>query len=464
MPLDSGATALLHADPANAVTARRHAHDAVVRDFATRRGGHFLVVSRSQHFYLNLRNAAVRFLSLPEACVRPVWPPETIHQELAAFKQAGIPSVCFIDCDATEGLCAELLAAIRKEHPEARIIILAFEMTRDRLVYLHEEGADNVLVLPASADALIERVAFTIHPPGPEADLFQSGHEAVRNKAYSEAAAIASRILAAKPGSPGGLILLGDALRGMGHSQEALEAYGKAARGETLFLAPLARMAQVHHEEGHLGREIEFLEKLSELSPLNAGHKVAIGANHLRLGDRENAHKAFEEAYRTASGRELNTPSMVSRAIAEQCLEFAPDYSERYFRRALGEQAGRPAKAGVDIMNRLGLALRRQGKWEEAVTEYSKALKMAPDNATLLFNIAMAYSEGGKPGDAARILDRVLDSEPDFCERNPKACVNAAMAYRKAGRPADARRLIETALEKEPELREAREMLQSLAQ
>ncbi|MFZ5426946.1 MAG: tetratricopeptide repeat protein, partial [Thermodesulfobacteriota bacterium] len=81
-----------------------------------------------------------------------------------------------------------------------------------------------------------------------------------------------------------------------------------------------------------------------------------------------------------------------------------------------------------------------------------------------LFNIAMAYSEGGKPGDAARILDRVLDSEPDFCERNPKACVNAAMAYRKAGRPADARRLIETALEKEPELREAREMLQSLAQ
>jgi len=464
MPFDTGTAALLHADPANAISARRHAHDAVVRDFATRRGGHFLVVSRSQHFYLNLRNAAARFLSLPETCVRPVWPPEAIHGELAAFGKAGVPSVSFIDCDATEGLCAELLASIRKEHPEARVIILAFEMTRDRLVYLHEEGADNVLVLPASPDALIERVAYTLHPPGPAADLFEAGHEAIANKAYSEAAAIASRILAARPGSPGGLILLGDALRGMGHSEEALKAYSRAARGEALFLAPLARMAELHHEEGHLGREIEFLEKLAELSPLNAGHKVAIGANHLRLGDREAAHQAFEEAYRTASGKEQNTTHLVSRAIAEQCLEFAPDYSERYFRRALGELAGRPAKTGVDVMNRLGLALRRQGKWEEAVTEYSKALKMAPDNATLLFNIAMAYSEGGKPEDAARILDRVLTAEPDFCKRNPKACVNAAMAYRKAERPGDARRLLETALEMEPKLQEARETLPSLTE
>jgi len=464
MQSDADTPVLIQPDPAGPVSVRRHAHDAVVRDFVAKRGGHFLVVSRSQHFYLNLRNSAVRFLSLPESCVRPVWPPEALHQELSAFEKAGTPSLCFMDCDATEGLCAELLASIRKDHPNARVIILAYEMTRNRLVFLHEEGADNVLVLPVSPDTLIERAAWTIHPPGPLGELFESGQQAIRDKDYAKAAGIASGILRARPASPGGLLLLGDALRGMGHPVDALQAYTKAARGEGLFLEPLARIAQVHHEEGHLGEEIEFLEKLAELSPLNAGHKVAIGANYLRLGDKDNAHKAFEEAYRAASGKEINFPAMVSRDIAEHCLDFAPDYSERYFRRALGEQPDRSPKGGVEVMNRLGLALRRMGRWEEAVEEYSQALKISPENPTLLFNIAMAYREGGKHEDAARILDRVLAGEPGFCDRNPRACCNVASAYREAGRTDKARSVLESVLQREPDLAEARDMLKTLVE
>ena len=64
----------------------------------------------------------------------------------------------------------------------------------------------------------------------------------------------------------------------------------------------------------------------------------------------------------------------------------------------------------------LGLAYYRQGKLDEAVTEYKKALTINPDDAKTHSNLGVAYGEQGKYDLEIASFQKVIAINPDDAE------------------------------------------------
>ncbi|MFQ5561850.1 MAG: tetratricopeptide repeat protein, partial [Nitrospinota bacterium] len=94
--------------------------------------------------------------------------------------------------------------------------------------------------------------------------------------------------------------------------------------------------------------------------------------------------------------------------------------AEFFFRESLkqvGENMSEQEKEGaVHTYNRLGIALRRQGKWAEAVKEYEQAVKIGPNNEVLYYNLGKAHLEGGQRPEARKCFQKALLIDPEFQE------------------------------------------------
>src|SRR5436190_23352452 len=62
----------------------------------------------------------------------------------------------------------------------------------------------------------------------------------------------------------------------------------------------------------------------------------------------------------------------------------------------------------------LGIALKEQGKLDEAVTAYRQAISINPDYVEVHLNLGNALQERGKLDDALASYDRALAMKPDF--------------------------------------------------
>jgi tetratricopeptide (TPR) repeat protein len=68
------------------------------------------------------------------------------------------------------------------------------------------------------------------------------------------------------------------------------------------------------------------------------------------------------------------------------------------------------------VFNELGIELRKKGLLEEAITNYQKALALAPDDWILFYNLARALFEKGELSLAKEKLNSALLIKPDFEE------------------------------------------------
>jgi tetratricopeptide (TPR) repeat protein len=65
------------------------------------------------------------------------------------------------------------------------------------------------------------------------------------------------------------------------------------------------------------------------------------------------------------------------------------------------------------IHNNLGAALARQGKLTEAITHFQKFLEVNPDSAEVLGNLIRALVQSGRSADAVGVLEGILRTHPD---------------------------------------------------
>jgi tetratricopeptide (TPR) repeat protein len=158
----------------------------------------------------------------------------------------------------------------------------------------------------------------------------------------------------------------------------------------------------------------------------------------------------------------MDSLSRVSREIAQICLDMAPELSERYLRRTLEAKKGFLDKDDIETFNRLGITLRKQGRWEDAIKEYRKALKISPQDGNLYYNIAMAHVEGKQFLDAHNFLDKALSLNPDIYKAGEAVCLNIATIYRRAGRRELVAEYLKKALELNPDSSKAAALLREI--
>ena len=355
-----------------------------------------------------------------------------------------------------------MLKWLKERFKDILVIILSLEVSAHSLAQYHEAGANNFITKPASPNVLVEKLAFTVEPQSEFQALVRQGKDFLEYNDFENALDTAQVILSIKPNSAVGFMIMGDALKGLARRQEALEAYKSAEASAYMYLEPLKRILDFYEEENNEQGMLEYLRKLDKISPNHLERKLGLGKLLIKRGKAEDAERHLTAALDLAAQEGAAKVSAVDLEIAEQYLNVDPAISEQYFRSSIKAARSSPDALKPLVFNRLGLALRKQGKWQEAVKEYQEAEKLSPEDENIQFNMAMALAEGHDWMAAADRLDRALALNPEFHKDHKMVSYNMGAIYSQAGLPRKARPLLEHVQAIEPGFKDVERLLAEL--
>ncbi|MBI5637803.1 MAG: tetratricopeptide repeat protein [Nitrospinae bacterium] len=286
------------------------------------------------------------------------------------------------------------------------ILMVTCEMGSAEVMQAGEAGVNGYIVKPFVAKTLeekIQAVLATRAAPPEHVRLLKAGEELALRGEYEEALAIFERAKILRE-SARIHVSIGETRELTGEDAKAHESYNAAIALNPLFLKAHLRSAALYEKQGNLDAALAAFKKVVEISPNNPRRHFSIGNIHLKKGDIVKAKEAYTLAVRQEAA--------MASEIAEELLKHGKDdMAEHFFRTSLQKQAN-----NVHVYNRLGISLRRQGKWKEAILEYETAIKIDPKDAGIHFNIGKACVEGGQRERAYQAFRKALDLDPTLTE------------------------------------------------
>lgn len=436
--------------------------ERTVVDFVQKGGGHFVAVTEDNSFTSLLKSLLNKQLALAESCVTTVLDETRIVKDIQKAHASGRKVLVFIERFLQRKDISFLIQQIKNAYDGVKIVVLSSEVDKQSVAFLHEIGADNFIAKPISLNNLVEKIASTIKPQSKFGEIVDKGKALLAKGAFETAQQLAEKLLQLKPGSAAALMILGDSLHGQGRKQEAVEAYLAAKNGAPLYMEPLNKLVAFYRSEGNPDKELEYLEALDELSPLNVERKVEIGGVHLDMGNKDRAEDVFDSAIKQARKQAAIRIKDISQRIGDIYVKSDPIKAEAYYRKALESVQGPHSLEEIRIYNQIGLTLRRQGRWKEALEEYNKALLIAPEDENIHYNMAMAFSEGKRYAEALKTVRKALGINPEFYLQSAVVCHNIAVVFLKSKETAAGRRFLEESLKLDPDFDSSRKMLKQL--
>lgn len=424
--------------------------------------GHFICVTHDVQFTTLLRNTLLKHLGVgPDTLTATVDPDHVLRIIRDTCARYSMP-VIFLERSMDGRDMGFMVRQIKNAFTELRIIMLTADADQQRLVLLHEIGADNFITKPISINALIEKMAFTIKPQSKLGQLVDTARTLIQQNNPQQALRVCKQVLEMKANSAAGLLLIGDAFKAMGKLDRAREAYEEASHNAEMYLEPLRRLATLYGELGDTAKRLHYLERLDQLSPLNVERKVDMGEIYLGMGNPEAASKLFESAVNLATREASNYIGEVAARVAAFYADNDPEQSEKFLRRALDAKGQFLTKDDIVTFNRLGILLRNQGKWREALEEYRKAVRVAPDDENLYYNMGMACAEGREFREAQAHMLKALMLNPDLPRTGASIGYNIGIIFFQSGGRSKAVECLKAALECDPNYAPAQKALEQL--
>jgi tetratricopeptide (TPR) repeat protein len=431
-------------------------------EFIERDSGHYVVLSDDSHFLKILENGVRRHLPGARSCVSVAADVREAHRILSAQIKNNKRPFLFVERFLKARATTDFIESVKGMHKDLLCIVLSSEVEKGMLVYLYEVGADNFIIKPLSEETLVEKVALTLKPQTKIGDLIEQAKRAIEDQREDEAIKITEQILDLKPNSAAALMLRGDCFSRLGNKDKAVESYKQAHTSARMFIEPLKRLAGFYSQEGDLRTQIEYLDKLDKLSPMNVRRKLELGQLHLEAGSAQEAERYFDEAMGAATREAQSTLADVATNIVELCTEKEAAIAEKFCRKALELKKEMLSSADLEIFNRLGIALRRQGKWKEAVTEYVRAMKIAPKDPVLHYNMCMAMMEGKEYREALKELKKALRYDPQFFAGSASIIFNIALVFLHNGDAKQAKEYFRLSISTDPHFKAAGRMLSQM--
>ncbi len=409
-----------------------------VLDFLEDRNGLFLVISQDKTFFQNFRNSFYKELEIDLKRIRIVSNIRRGLEEIRVYMEYQKQPFLFIESVMEGRSSLSFIEELKSEFKDLFIIVLMTDVDEPLVTQFVEAGADNFITKPVSVNVLVEKLANTIEPPDLIGKMVREGKERIKKVEFALAYGVARDILEKKPGSPAGLMIMGDALKGLSKHEDALKMYLKAMTNAPLYLEPLKKLVAFYKEEGDMDGALRYLEKIDKLSPFQVGRKKEIGELFFMKGDVAAAARYYEEAAQLAHTQKL-----------PECVQMAEDYSDKIFSFnpsaacSLLELCTRLASIyrtdlHWSIYNKLGMTLRRQSRWEAAVEAYQQASLRAPQDENIMFNMGMAYVEGKDYGNAAQKFERAMEIDSGFYKDNLSVAYVMGQVFIKANRTRNA--------------------------
>jgi tetratricopeptide (TPR) repeat protein len=435
--------------------------EKIVIDFIKNSGGYILVYTKDTTFAKVIRHALLKQLSIKEDCLSVTHDTSTIYKTIKEKDKNNQKVILFIERIFDGKSTNEVIKYIKSQFDSVYVVVLTNEVHRDILVNLHELGIDNIITKPVTMNTIVEKIAFTVKPQGKLASLIEKAKSLIAEERYDEAMQETETILSIKPNSAAAFMLRGDIYRNQEMKNEAVEEYKKAHSAEKLYLEPIKKLSQYYEELGEINELLELLKKLDQLSPLNVDRKLKIGNICIKTGDTEEAESYFDQALKVTMKEARENIKNIALEIAESIITSDPQKAEKYFRQALEAKKEVLDQSDIYTFNRLGIALRKQKKPKEAITEYKRALKLAPNDENLYYNLAMAYIEGKEFELSRSAINRALKINSNFYAGNAVLAYNIGMIYLKNRDKVNANSFFRKALDFNPNYEPARKMLSS---
>lgn len=436
-------------------------YEQAIIDYVNNRG-HFICITDDTQFATLLRTTLLKQLGQSLDALTTTSDPDQILRYIRDISLRKTMPVILLERSMAGRDMGFMVRQIKNAFTEVRIIMLTGEADRQRLVLLHEIGADNFITKPISINGLIEKIAFTIKPQGKLGQLIDMARSMIAQNNPQQALKVCKQILELKANSAAGFLVIGDAFRALGKLDRARDAYEEASRNSEMYLEPLRKLADLYEELNDIPKRLYYLERLDQLSPLNVERKVDMGEIHLNLGNEDAAGKLFESAVSLATKEAASYIGEVASRVAALYAEKDPGQSEKFLRRALDAKGQYLSKDDIATFNRLGIILRNQGKWREALAEYQKAIKVAPDDENLFYNMGMACAEGREFREAQVYMLKALAINPDLPRTAVTIAYNIALVFIQSGGKDKAKDCLKMALELKPDYEPALKALAHL--
>ncbi|EGB16541.1 Tetratricopeptide TPR_1 repeat-containing protein [Pseudodesulfovibrio mercurii] len=433
----------------------------VIVDFADDNGV-FLVVSHDKTFIQTFRSAVCQAVGVPAGSLHAVQDLTAASILLKGLSADGASPFLFLEYSLDSELTISYLRHVKPMYPDMRVAVISREINRERLFQFYEDGADSFLKKPASINSVIKKIAFMLKPRCEADALVCEGREHVRANRFEEAQDVAEHILERWPRHAAAMVLLGDAKKGLARREEAMLAYRLAEDVSSDYLEPLQKIAAMHCEDDNRDEALKYLCKLDHMSPLNCSRKIRIAEMHFERGDSKGAEEYFDKAIDAAKEEALGAVGEMSLDIAEMASRFDPGMAAKYYRRSLELVKNSKSALTMSVYNRLGISLRKQGLWNEAIEAYGEAARYAPEDENIQYNISLAYGEGQQYRQAAEHMRNALVINPDMYRDNPALAYTVGSTLARGDMPREAIEILTYLLEIAPGYQDAEKLLREV--
>ena len=437
-------------------------HTAVVREFFEK-NGHFICVTDDQTFLALLRNT-IKGLGLNKGGLIDLCPDPSRLLKIITddFNAKRVPALFIERTMSATGDTNFLIKQFRDSFPELRIFAMTTNTDKGRLMLLHEAGVDNILIKPISAVELMEKLGASLRPPSAIKQLLDKARGFISRNIGLDALKITKKVLEVKPDSAAGYVVMGDALRLAGEQQKAQAAYERATKQAENYMEPLQKLADLAKEQNNQDMQYEYLKRLDQLSPLNSQRKMEMAELQMARGNMDAAKELFDTAMNRTFRDAMSQVAAVAEKIALSLQESDPAQAEKYLRKCLDLKGDDLTVDDLTTFNQLGISLRRQGKPFEAIKEYQRALKIAPNSGELYYNMAMAYYEHKEKETAIRSMLKAFSLNPALPNASPNIAYNMGRVFAGGITRDKAKGCLKIALEMQPDFKAAKDLLVQL--
>lgn len=424
-----------------------------------RDNGQLICITDDTQLVQTLRELVVNTLKMPGSSLNANVKPENSAKLCRLAVENKKAPIILIDQNVAGRELSFTARLLKNAFPEVKILMIASETDKNHLVLMHESGVDACLIKPMDATTLLEKIALAIKPAAQLDRTLNWARHLLEQGEYLNALQICSQAMDQNNVSSSLLLMTGDIYRAMKEYDKAAEAYQKAQAGSPLYLEPLQKLTDLYAEKGNPARQLEYLEKMDELSPLNLERKIRIGELALKLNRPDKARKIFDQAMKISNRQARENVASVAYRVADIYNDLDPATAAIFLKRGLETRKDFWGHEDVATFNRLGLLLRRAGKWREAAEEYKKAITVMPNEDSLHYNLSMAWLEGKEYESARASALKAMAINPELPKRSSRIATNLATVFLNTNDKMHALPLLRGALDQDPSNTQARELL-----
>jgi tetratricopeptide (TPR) repeat protein len=288
-------------------------------------------------------------------------------------------------------------------------LIVSGENVQEVIACVGEWGVFDYVVKPFSYEILESRIEQVLERQRQPEELLFREAERLKEMGYYWEGLQRIEVLEAKLKvlKPRWLTLKGECLMALGYMDSAEESLNRALEISESFLPAHKTCAELQLRQGNVDRAIEYLSEADRISPMDTCRKVKLGKLLLSRGRDDEARTLLDKAVKISSQADREE---VLRRVAEVYMEnnqFAE--AEEFFLQLMKRNPEH-----VETINRLGIALRRQGKLEEAETYYRMGLESHPENPSLHYNLGVLQLSKRERENARRSLMEAIRLDPGF--------------------------------------------------